>query len=179
MQVVKSDSSTPNTTNYGGLKKYNDTTNLPKSNTPVYKKSLSGSKGHKVNNQSNLIKLPNYNVNKTDLSLDDVTALLKSALDTIEDIEENAGYKVNGSSALELNEKLKEAENKLIKSQDKFNLFKYYSFVWLFSIVLLCFFVLMFIGGAFNAYTSTVGVLAAIVGMVGAYLDWKDKEKGL
>lgn len=178
MQVVKTDSSTPNPTNFGGIRKYNDT-NAPFKNREYRnfpQKPTSTNEGD-YNKQNNLIKLPNSNVNMTDLSIRDVTALLKTALDTIDELEQTAGYNVYGSLEGEHKQKLKEAEDKLIKSQNKFNLFKYYSFVWLFSIVLLGFFVLMFIGGIFDSFTSIVGVVAVTVGMFGAYLDWKDKEK--
>lgn len=61
----------------------------------------------------------------------------------------------------------------------KFTLYKYYSYVWSFSMVLLTTFLLLGLTNNIGPFTSIVGIIMSIVGMVGAYIDWKDNEKNV
>ncbi|WP_137744821.1 hypothetical protein [Robertmurraya siralis] len=71
----------------------------------------------------------------------------------------------------------KEAVDKMEKLQIKFKYFKYYSFIWGFSAVLTLILSSLWIFNVLPAFPAFSGLLATITGMVGAYLDWKDRER--
>ena len=64
----------------------------------------------------------------------------------------------------------------MYKVQKQFNLFKYYSLIWMFSIVLIGLFLVLGILGVLSFFPSFTGIIASIAGIIGAFLDWKSKE---
>lgn len=187
MGVVKtSDSSIPSYIE-GDIKKY--TKSSINSETPrryaqfpqtLSRESLYNPKDGNSKNTDNVVKLSNLNVNDTGLSFTEVTSLLQKALYGIDELGKTASIYIDpGTTNTEDKQRLKEAEDKLIRMQKQFSLYKYYSFIWIFSIALFSFFVLMLVAGIFSPFVSLTGLIATIVGGIGAYIDWKDREKGL
>lgn len=125
-------------------------------------------------------KIASIDEDKTALLSEELLLNLRKAVEITESI--SLPVKLPSQLAYdELNvhyaEKIREAEDEMYKIQAKFNLFKYYSFVWIVSAIAVGVFITVGIAGLLSPFPSITGVVAIIVGMFGAYLDWKDREK--
>lgn len=75
-----------------------------------------------------------------------------------------------------INQKVK-GEAKMDRLQMKLKYFKFYSFIWGFSAFLALIFIILGIIGTLSTFPAISGLLATMVGVAGAYLDWKDRVK--
>lgn len=187
MVIVKESntSSIPSHTE-SSYKRYSDTSvgklpqNFQKNREQFIKSCIANPKDGEFKIVDNLVRLPAYNINDTDLSFTEVLSLLQKAMFAVEELERSvSNYNVSDSTVDDYRQKLKEAEIRLMKVQKQFSYFKLYSFIWIFSFILFSFFALMFVAGIISPFIAGTGLIATFVGGVGAYLDWKDKEKGL
>lgn len=131
------------------------------------------------------------NANKTEATSDDILEYLKHAVKISEGLRNDA-IKISERLKSEVNShkvsaydntllgnvnEIKEAEDKLNKVQRKFNLYKYYSLIWILSVILAGLFAIVGVSGLLGPFPSVTGVIVTVVGMIGAYLDWKDRER--
>ncbi|GIM45234.1 hypothetical protein DNHGIG_07830 [Collibacillus ludicampi] len=59
--------------------------------------------------------------------------------------------------------------------QRNFDLYKYYSLIWIICSMLIGIFITSGLSGSLGPLTSIVGVIMSLGGIIGAYLDWKDR----
>ncbi|PIC56264.1 hypothetical protein CSV80_15655 [Sporosarcina sp. P12(2017)] len=157
----------------------NSSTTEPVSNNLIHfpKKQLGNESDNFVNNRIQIQKASNTVVSEFENYYEDLNGYLKKAIDITERINLNATYKPYVGTSLKEDIKLKEAEERVLKIQAKFSAYRYYSLIWTLSAFLCGVFVVLGITGALATFSSTTGILATIVGSIGAFIDWKDREK--
>lgn len=134
-----------------------------------------------VNNRIQIDKASNTVVSEVGKHYKELSGYLQKAVDITKILNtnsnSNSNYNPYSDGPSEESIQLKEAEDKMLKVQAKFNIYKYYSFVWMFSVFLAGVFVVLGVAGVLAPFPSGTGVAAAIIGMIGAFIDWKDREK--
>lgn len=58
----------------------------------------------------------------------------------------------------------------------KFSLYRYYSFLWMMSILIMSIFAVVGFVGILAPFPSLSGFIAGLTGMIGAYIDWKERD---
>lgn len=122
----------------------------------------------------------NSGFEKTSLISDEVFAhiKIKRAENEISSFPVNFQYlDAYTNSRISQEKRVKEAMEKMQKIQTKFTLYKYYSTIWVISALLAGGFAISGVSGLLAPFPSISGVLATITGMIGAFIDWKDREK--
>ncbi|WP_157911706.1 hypothetical protein [Alteribacter populi] len=72
---------------------------------------------------------------------------------------------------------IKSDQRRVKAMQMKFNLFKYYTFIWALCALLLGVFTTTAITGTLGPLSSFTGILMSLSGIIGVSLDWKDRER--
>lgn len=73
-------------------------------------------------------------------------------------------------------DEISEMEEGLKMLSEKLSLYKYYSIIWMISIALMSIFAVVGFAGILSPFPSISGFLASLAGMIGAYIDWKDRD---
>lgn len=162
------------------LKEDNSATNTNTSNVVPFPNDYLGKERNKTKEIGiQIVKTSNTTVNNVDASYEDLIIYLQKAAEiteTLNSLNKFNNYDASGGIHNKENLMLREAEDKVYKVQKQFNLFKYYSLIWMFSIVLIGLFLVLGILGVLSFFPSFTGIIASIAGIIGAFLDWKSKE---
>ena len=163
------------------LKKETSTAKTDSSNVVHFPNPYLGKSGTKTGESRIQIVTPsNTTVPKLEPSYEELVEYLQKATEiagTLNKVGTYTNYELAGGFHNDENNKIKEAEDKVYKVQKKLNLFKYYSFIWMFSIALIALFLILGLLEVLAFFPSFTGILASIIGAIGAYLDWKSKER--
>lgn len=146
------------------------------SNVVNFPKPYLGKESNKKEENGIQIKKSSNTVNGSEADFGDFMEYLHKAVEIGESIKLASNYNLNTTQNNE-ESRIKEAEEKMQKTQKMFNLYKYYSFIWILSVFLLGLFTALFVVGVLNAFSFISAITATIVGIIGAYLDWKAKER--
>ncbi|WP_431811940.1 hypothetical protein [Lysinibacillus sp. FW12] len=146
------------------------------SNVVNFPKPYLGKESNKKEEIGIQIKKSSNTVNGSEADFGDVMEYLHKAVEIGESLKLASNYNFSAMHD-EKDIRIKEAEEKMQKTQKIFNLYKYYSFIWILSVFLLGLFTALFVVGVLSAFSFISGITATLVGIIGAYLDWKAKER--